>query len=87
MSYLDIFGLKLWKTIVKIEVNTLEFVITQSLVWNKKVQDLEHKRPYLGIFAQKTEKKDCHISNHPFEQNKNLSNLGSKIPYMGIFGL
>ena len=51
MPYLGIFGLKLKKTIVIFEINTLGFVYLKHLVKKPKCLNLGPKMPYLDIFG------------------------------------
>ena len=51
MPDLDILGLEVENTIVKIEISALEFVLLQSLVQKQKSLNLGPKMPYLVMFG------------------------------------
>ena len=53
MSYLGIFGLEFWKTIVIFEISTFEFFKLQNFAKKQKCINLGPKMPFLGIFDQK----------------------------------
>ena len=56
MPYMDIFGLQFRKTLVILEISTLELSKRKVLFKNKKVLNLGSKMPYLGVLSYNFER-------------------------------
>ena len=50
MSYSCVFRTKFEKTIVIFEISTLKFFKIQNFVQNKKISNMEPKKPFWGYF-------------------------------------